>query len=160
VHKLRAIVTKATVERLLAGERPRPAELLSNSDASLRALADFCDCRDRLQAEGAAFVNYEREAFVSKAAENVRVTFDRRITGQPFRRRHGLHSPDGETPIVPRGVVLELKYNGRAPRWMHDLVTSFDLARQSFPKYVHCVDALHMIPLAFTDFAFARSATV
>ena len=43
-------------------------------------------------------------------------------------------------------MVLELKYNGRAPRWMHDLVTSFGLQRLSFPKYVYAMDALGFDP--------------
>ena len=144
VHKLRAVVSKTAAVRLLRGGRLGPEDLLSHGDASHRAIAEFCTCCDRLSAVGVAFINYQREAFVSRAAESVRVTLDRRVVGHRYVSGCGLETPEESSPPVTRGVVLELKYNGRAPRWMHDLVTSMSLQRQSFPKYVHCVDALRI----------------
>src|SRR5262245_6835019 len=146
VHKLRAMVRKPAAERLLEGERLQPKDLLLNGDTSLRALSEFCDCRDRLQANGSAFVDYHREAYVSRQAEGIRVTFDRHVVGHSYIGRCGLVPPEPASPAVTRGVVLELKYNGRAPRWMHDLVTSLSLERRSFAKYVLCVDALAIDP--------------
>jgi VTC domain len=146
VHKLRAVVAKPAAAQLLRGGRLDSTDLLSNGDASYRALTEFCTCRDRLNAEGVAFVDYRREAYVSKSAEGVRVTLDRQIRGHSYQRGCGLETPTDGSPAVAKGVVLELKYNGRAPRWMHDLVTSLSLQRLSFPKYVYCVDALRIDP--------------
>jgi VTC domain len=146
VHKLRAVVPKPAAEQLLGGGRLGTSDLLSNGAASHRALAEFCACRDRLNADGVAFVDYHREAWVSKSAEGVRVTFDRNVVGHRFQHGAGLAPPADQSPAVTKGVVLELKYNGRAPRWMHDLVTAFSLQRLSFPKYVYCVDALGLDP--------------
>jgi len=142
IHKTRAAVTKRAAETVLNGGWIGPEELISPSEASIRALDEFCECRDRLHAVGTAFVTYRREAFVSRMAESVRVTFDRQIAGHPYRPGDGLTLPPDEAFVVVDGAVLELKYNGRAPRWMHDLVTSFGLQRRSFPKYVFGVDAL------------------
>jgi SPX domain protein involved in polyphosphate accumulation len=142
IHKLRAMIAKSAVERLLCGSRPTGADLLSNSDASYRALGEFCECRERLQAGGVVFVNYHREAFVSSVAENVRATFDRQIAGGRYCPGAGLAIKGDTNPIPGKGVVLELKYNGRAPRWMRDLVHSFSLQKQSFAKYVRSVDAV------------------
>jgi hypothetical protein len=142
VHKLRAAVAKPAVERFLRGGALNIGDLASNSDTSLRALSEFCEARDRLHADGVAFVDYRREAYVSNSAEGMRVTFDRRIAGHGYRADCGLAPPGESRAVMPRGVVLELKYNGRAPRWMHDLVTSFNLQRISIPKYVLSVDAL------------------
>jgi hypothetical protein len=146
VHKLRAVVTKQSAARLLRGGRLGDADLLSNGDASHRAVTEFCACCDRLHAEGVAFVSYRREALVSESAEGVRVTFDRHVVGHRYLAGCGLEPPPAVSAPVTRGVVLELKYNGRAPRWMHDLVTSLSLQRRSFPKYVLCVDALRIDP--------------
>jgi VTC domain-containing protein len=146
VHKYRAIVSKRAAEAMLRGSWITPADLLNNGVASMRALAEFCQRREELKAEGAAFVSYTREAFVSQTAESVRVTFDRDIAGRPYDPRAGLTVPDEEALVKVNGVVLELKYNGRAPRWMHDLVTSFGLQRLSFPKYVYAMDALGFDP--------------
>jgi SPX domain protein involved in polyphosphate accumulation len=142
IHKLRAAVTKRAAEKLLNGGWINYSELISPSEASMRALAEFCECRERLHADGSAFITYRREAFVSPTAEAVRVTFDRQIAGHPYQPGGGLTLPPDEAFVVVDGAVLELKYNGRAPRWMHDLVTSFGLLRCSFPKYVYGVDAL------------------
>jgi VTC domain len=83
---------------------------------------------------------------VSKSAEGVRVTFDRHIVGHKYQVGCGLETPADASAAVTKGVVLELKYNGRAPRWMHDLVTTLSLQRLSFPKYVYCVEALGIDP--------------
>jgi hypothetical protein len=146
VHKLRAIVSKRAAASMLRGGWISPADLLNNGVASTRALTEFCQRREQLKAEGVAFVSYIREAFVSQSAESVRVTFDREIAGRPYDPRMGLAVPDDESMVKVNGVVLELKYNGRAPRWMHDLITSFGLQRLSFPKYVYALDALGLQP--------------
>lgn len=142
VHKLRAVVSKAVAAKLLSGGQIEHADLLANGDASHRALEEFSRCCERLSAVGVAFVDYQREAFVSQSAESVRVTFDRRIVGHRYYPGCGLETPIEHSLPVTRGVLLELKYNGRAPRWMHDVVTTFNLQRMAFAKYVHCVDAL------------------
>jgi hypothetical protein len=146
VHKLRAVVPKIAAANLVRGGAIGSTDLLSNGDASHRALAEFCACRDRLNAEGVAFVNYRREAYVSKSAEGVRVTLDRHVVGHRYQVGSGLEPHNDSSPAVTKGVVLELKYNGRAPRWMHDLVTTLSLQRLSFPKYVYCVEALGIDP--------------
>jgi SPX domain protein involved in polyphosphate accumulation len=156
VHKLRAAVTKRAAEEVLRGRWISSADLLSNGDASLRALAAFCERRDQLRAAGMAFVSYIREAFVSRTAEAVRVTIDRKIAGHPYYPDAGLVTPEETAVVAVNGVVLELKYNGRAPRWMHDLVTSFGLQRLSFPKYVYAVNALGIAP-QMAGFAARRS---
>jgi hypothetical protein len=142
VHKCRAMVSKRAAAQMLRGGWISPADLLNQSAASVRALEEFCQRREQLNAEGSAFVSYIREAFVSQSAESVRVTFDRDIAGRPYDPRLGLTVPDDEALVKVDGVVLELKYNGRRPGWMHDLIMSYGLQRLSFPKYVYAMDAL------------------
>jgi hypothetical protein len=146
VHKMRAIVSKRAAEAMLRGEWISPADLLNHGVASARALAEFWRRREQLRAEGTACVSYIREAFVSQSAESVRVTFDREIAGRPYEPRAGLTVPEDEAMVKANGVVLELKYNGRAPRWIHDLITSFGLQRLSFPKYVYAMNAMGFDP--------------
>lgn len=142
VYKLRATVTKSVANRLLAGGLCREADLLSNGPGSWRAVNEFIERRHQLNARGVVFVDYHREAFVSQSAEAARVTFDRHVVARGYVPGCGLITSNDASPPVTKGVVLELKYNGRAPRWMHDLITTFSLNRRSFPKYVYCVDAL------------------
>jgi len=146
VHKLRAIVSKAAANRLLGEGRISHSDLLSNGSGSQRAMNEFTERRQQINAEGVVFVEYRREAFVSKSAEAIRVTFDRNIVARSYTSGCGLSLSQESSPAVTKGVVLELKYNGRAPRWMHDLITTFSLQRLSFPKYVYCADALRIAP--------------
>jgi hypothetical protein len=146
VHKLRATVRKPACQALLRGARIEVADLCSTGEVGLRALDEFCEYKDRYAADGAVYVDYQRMAFVSRTADNCRVTFDRNLVARPYLSNDGLSPPPAATPVDYRGVVLELKYNGRAPRWMHDLIRTFDLQRCSFPKYVFCADALNVAP--------------
>ncbi len=146
IHKQRAGVAKSAVAKVLSGGRLSSADLLSPSEKSVRALAEFCERRDRLNAEGSAFVSYWREAYVSREPDNVRVTMDRQLTAHDGRQAQCLNLPEQETPAAAGKVVLELKNSGRAPVWMRDLVRTFQLQRVSFPKYVHCVEALQLVP--------------
>jgi hypothetical protein len=132
------------------------ADLCSTNDVGFRALDEFCDFKYRSDADGVAYVDYRRVAYVSPTADNCRVTFDRRLVARKYCASQGLAPPNDQTPVDIRGVVLELKYNGRAPRWIHDLVTTFNLQRRSFPKYVYCADALNLASAWTGD--FARSA--
>jgi len=146
IHKQRAAVAKSAVARLLLGGRIFSSELLSPSEKSIRALAEFCERRDRLSADPTAFVSYWREAYVSREPDNVRVTIDRQLTARDGRFARSLKLPNEEVLAAPGKVVLELKNSGRAPAWMRDLVRTFQLQRVAFPKYVHCVDALQLVP--------------
>jgi len=142
IHKLRAAVSKQAAERFLRGARLSSADLLYANDSSLRALTEFCDRRDALRADGRAYVAYRREAYVSSGAEGVRVTFDREICGGRYDYDCNLNIPHRKVNVPQKGVVLELKFTGRPPAWMQDLIETFQLQRTVYPKYVYCVNAL------------------
>lgn len=142
VHKLRATVSKSNCARLLCGERLEPSHLCTADEVGCRAIDEFCDCKQRYDADGVVYVDYRRIAYVSRTADNTRVTFDRHLVARQYSPDRGLVPGEAAATVPVSGVVLELKYNGRAPRWMHDLVQTFNLQRRSFPKYVFCADAL------------------
>src|SRR6185436_1208434 len=86
-----------------------------------------------------------RQAFASPdPAEEIRVTFDRRVGFQPTRGPSFDHDPDGWIPIDGepqhgrRGphVLLEMKFPRVAPLWMQRLVEKLGLRRISYSKYV------------------------
>ena len=98
--------------------------------------------RSRLQASGQTFVCYWREAYESPDDNSARLTFDRRLRAAPFTGE--LKIPDMQGSLAPRlrGVVLELKFTNRFPKWMRQMVRTFSLDRRSLAKYVYCVQAL------------------
>jgi hypothetical protein len=145
ILKERAAVRRDSVQRLLAGGAPDRADLQDPDDPSdFSALHHFCHLQHSVAATGRNIVAYTREAWNAPHNDDVRITFDRRIAGAWFdpvapaaealrTNRTWVHPPfDG-------GVVLELKFTGRFPTWMRDLVASFDLYRTCMAKYAMCV---------------------
>jgi len=144
IRKERAAVTREGARRLLAGMWPRDDQVLDRNRAKgLAAMQHFCSLRDSLGAVGMSYVSYRREAYVLPGSEHVRVTFDRHLRGGSFESADLRLPPEMAQPPLA-GVVLELKFTDRFPRWMHELVRIFSLERCSVPKYVHCVEALGM----------------
>jgi hypothetical protein len=92
-----------------------------------------------LRADGKAFVSYVREAYTGVEDTNVRVTFDREISGSAFSGAQVLpHQSEWVVPPV-KGVVLEIKFTNRFPLWLETMVQSLNLNRTAFAKYVRCI---------------------
>ncbi len=142
IKKERAVVRRPAVGPLLRGQAVSPDDVISLNAASVHALAGFCERQARLNALGSVFVSYWREAYVLPDAGAARVTLDRGLVAHPHQFDDGLTLRGDGIPAGPGQVVLELKYSGRAPGWMKDLVNAFGLQRGPFPKYVYCIDAL------------------
>ena len=72
----------------------------------------------------------------------VRVTFDREVSATAYDGEFAL--PDMALGVHPpiHGVILEVKFTDRFPRWLADMVRVFDLERQSMAKYVACVETM------------------
>jgi hypothetical protein len=87
-------------------------------------------------------VAYEREAWLSHAHNNVRVTFDRNVRCEPVSGVHLTTAFRAATTVFDRVVVLELKFTDRYPRWLHDMVCALNLTPASAAKYVDGVNRL------------------
>ena len=86
-------------------------------------------------------VRYMREAFESRSADPVRITFDTDLMTCPSPNAE-LSSAEGNWVRVPdRGVILEVKYSGDPPPWVQNMMEVFNLTNQSVPKYILSVDS-------------------
>ncbi|MDP3735417.1 MAG: polyphosphate polymerase domain-containing protein [bacterium] len=76
-------------------------------------------------------VRYDRQPLIGTEANHLRVTFDRALEAYPYAL--------GETyatALPPRrSVVMEIKYNGAMPVWLHTLIVHEGLQRIAFSKY-------------------------
>lgn len=111
---------------------------------------DFWRYSNISQARGAIFVSYIREIWEAPDDEELRVTFDREVRGSRYDGSGELRVPKkGWRPFLPPylapmpkdGVILELKYDTQAPRWMCDLVRIFNLNQIAICKYTSCIYA-------------------
>lgn len=83
-------------------------------------------------------VAYEREPFFGKFNQNVRITFDRKIRARETDR---LWYQGDEYIDISRGAtVMELKFSGVLPVYIHDLIREFDLSRIAYSKYCRGIE--------------------
>ncbi|MGA2496229.1 MAG: polyphosphate polymerase domain-containing protein [Tepidisphaeraceae bacterium] len=143
ILKKRAAVHRSCAPGLIHGDPPRVEQLIdSGQHKEWDALQNFCDLRDRLQAQGRVIVSYTREAWVTPDNNSVRLTMDRCICGLRFQREFSTAAfASGVRPHIG-GVVLELKFTSRFPVWMRDAARIFNLQRTSCAKYVYCTSAI------------------
>ena len=111
---------------------------------------DFWRFANIVRASGAIYVSYFREIWEAPDDEELRVTLDREVRGSGYDGSGTLRVPKrGWRPYLlpylapfPRdGVILELKFNDRAPCWMFDLVRTFNLRQTPVCKYSACIYA-------------------
>ena len=141
IHKRRV-----KIRRRDDGLLPESADELLPDTASARDRAvidEFLAIKAFHRACPATLVRYTREAYQGTIDDYARVTFDRRLLCQ---RPDGYHlhgnRHDWQSIDVPQnferpdsGVVLELKFADRAPKWMMDIVSRFGLQLRGFSKY-------------------------
>lgn len=113
----------------------------------VRAFVDLCERHDL---RPTALVEYRREAWASDIDDYARVTFDTRISAaqaegwdlDPSRPCwRPIDHPAATLTWEPVGVV-ELKFAGPAPVWMHRMVSRMELTRYAFSKYCNGVNGL------------------
>ena len=135
IYKERAAVRRRAAGSALSGQFPGPEHLLAPREKDIAAIQRFFHLSQRLNARPMMHIAYEREAWLSRKNNHVRVTVDQNIRGV---ERHELKFvTDMPDPVIPfpNWCVLELKYANRFPEWMGDLVRRFDLVQVGSPKY-------------------------
>ena len=143
ISKQRAAVKRSCADRLLAGQWLQRTDLYIDDERNFRALYNFCELCQKIQARPTAYTSYLREAYEAATDNHARVTFDRQLRAGPYRGSIDISQLEQWAMPNILGVVLELKFTDRYPEWMQMLVESFDLTRTSMPKYVECVTLLH-----------------
>jgi VTC domain len=153
ICKDRAMITRAGVREILSSGWPiQPyvpdcASLLHGKRRQ-DVNNDFWGFANTVRARGLIYVSYYREIFEAPDDEELRVTFDRQIRGSRYdgsgrlqvpKRGWQPYLPPYLAPFPPDGVVLELKFDNRPPRWMLDLTKMFNLQQTPVCKYSACI---------------------
>lgn len=142
IYKLRCAVKRNSVGELVAGQMPRREDLAVDGPREELAMHTFCKLVNEIQARPTAHVSYLREAWISQCSNRLRVTIDRQIRITP--QNHLVLDPTlhDDVPVFGRMVVLELKFTGRFPNWMREMVDFFELRQEAAAKYVDGIDRL------------------
>lgn len=136
IYKERCALQQSAVADLAAHRLPLRSDLVKPTPSDERSLQNFCRLMNKLQARPIAHVAYRREAWSSEGSNRFRVTFDRQVTTCPETTYNFSPRQDSPVPVFGKMVVLELKFTGRFPSWMGDLVRAFGLRQCSAAKYV------------------------
>lgn len=135
IIKNRAQVMPACAASLISGtSRPR-----QDNHVERQTIEQFLFYMNSINARPVVRTRYQRQAFEGILDNTVRVTFDRNIsynvTTTPDIRLNGR----GWHKLPLNGVVLEIKFTGRYPAWLGQMVRCFDLHRRSISKYAKSV---------------------
>jgi hypothetical protein len=155
ICKERAMISREAVRQILTQGwpcRPYAADpsALVHGKRRQDVSDDFWLFANRVRARGLIFVSYYREIYESTQDEELRVTLDRQVRGSHYDGSGCLRTPKtGWRPYLPPymapfpkdGVILELKFDERAPLWMFDLVRIFNLRQTPVCKYSACIYA-------------------
>jgi hypothetical protein len=135
ILKQRGAIRREALDAVLGGQLPEPGEMASSDPRHLAGLEAFVARMLELRARPVAHVAYQREAWMSRCDNSVRVTMDREVLFEPEPTARLCATMTDPVVVFGRRVVLELKFTGRFPSWWHELVRVFNLRHSSAAKY-------------------------
>ena len=142
ISKQRAPVRREAVTALLSGRRPEESDLVFPEPKSLAALERFHELMTRFRARPVAHVAYRREGWLSPEDNSVRVTLDREVRFEPELAARLDTEMSRPLSVFGQQFVLEIKFTGRFPDWLKELVRVFNLTAGSAAKYADGVTRL------------------
>lgn len=110
------------------------------SAAARATLARFCFLEHSLPLKPVVLIVYEREAWIGRDQDRVRVTFDLNL--------RSLCRPSYDDFFVERGLrrlgnrrdILEIKFNGAMPPWLRPVTSFLGRSNRPISKYCHGID--------------------
>ena len=138
ILKSRARVRREYLVDLLAGKFLPPTQNYKTDEDVLRQFQLYMFS---LNAKPVTRIRYMREAYEGDGENRVRITFDRdiccNIDDSPVVKLGGIGWRNFSTDI--EGVVLEIKFTGRYPAWISQMVECFNLKQGPMSKYASSI---------------------
>lgn len=97
-----------------------------------RTLEEFLFDFYRLRLTPQVRVTYLRKPLVARINPKIRVTFDSSVRSAATDR---LFSPEAGRFVFPQEVVMEIKFSGSLPWWLHHVIQKYELTQESLSKY-------------------------
>jgi SPX domain protein involved in polyphosphate accumulation len=94
----------------------------------------------RLNLKPTVLITYEREALIGIDDPSLRVTFDLNVRSYPNPQLEEIYREDDLTEIASQYFILEVKFNGRMPVWIRNVIRDFKLRIQAISKYCNGID--------------------
>jgi len=131
ISKSSVRITRRLCEQLMDGN---PAGLDRSDNPLLKDM--FREMRTKFL-KPTVIVDYHREAYVHPA-EDVRITFDKRLHSGLFS--HDLFNPNliGVSPLEPGKMILEVKFNRYLPDHIRSVLSTVPSVNCAISKYTLC----------------------
>lgn len=143
ILKNRAPMTFAGAKALLSGQAPIE-RVIQNS-------GKFPDAQDNARRflyqikkhnlRPVVCVIYDREPYLSKTDQTIRITFDKGLRSTPYPRIDQLYGEQGLRHCLSNQFILEVKFNDYFPSWMKPIIGALGLRWTSASKYVISMEA-------------------
>ena len=88
-------------------------------------------------------VVYNREPYVGKYTPYLRITFDKNIRARTDNEL--FYKNDEFTDVSPNTTVMEIKFSGTLPVYIHKAIKMFNLQRISYSKYCQGIERCGII---------------
>jgi hypothetical protein len=95
----------------------------------------------RLRLSPQIMVVYDREAFFGRFDDTLRITLDKNLRSAPCTFQAGLHLPCPYRLVMPKHFIFELKFYGRLPAWVNEMINRYQLPRLALSKYTLSLDS-------------------
>ena len=135
ILKQRGGVKREAVDWILAGHLPKLEHVSSKNPKDLVALQRFSSLLKEYRAIPKAHIAYMREAWVSPHDNSLRVTIDRHVRCCPEPTASLSTQMKNEAIVFGKQAIVELKFTGRFPNWLRELVRVCGLTQSSAAKY-------------------------
>lgn len=120
--------------------------LKETTDENRQALiGEFAKERARRAIQPILLVVYEREPYLGKLNPNLRLTFDTNL--RAAEDDDLLSAGDGLLDVLGGQVIMELKFNGTLPGYIHNVIRFFNLERLAYSKYCRGLERCRRLPL-------------
>ncbi len=143
IIKSRSKVPHASIESVVKGSVNGESD---GNDAQAKSLRQFMLYNQWIKARPVLRTRYMRQAYESKVDDRVRITFDRNLSFAVTPTANvDFHGQGWRELLLPKKVVLEIKFTGNYPAWLSSLAKYFNLQQTSISKYALSVKQASMI---------------
>lgn len=112
-----------------------------NSFSEAATLEKFRYLIKRLNLHPTVLITYEREALVGIDDPALRTTFDMNVRSYAHPQLEDIYREEDLTVLKKDEFILEIKFNGRMPVWVRNIIRDFKLHIQAISKYCNGIDA-------------------
>lgn len=144
ILKDRFLLTNEDYKELMAKGNFLNSSTMENSNKD-KIIEEFQWEKGKHQLSPKILVVYNREPYLGKFNKNFRITFD---YGLKAREDDDLfYQGNNYFDVSGAQVIMEIKFNGKLPFYVQQIIDMYDLERIAYSKYCYSVESCYNLPI-------------